>query len=45
MAEKTTINAESHVGDVDAIAAQEAIEDQRAKREQDISGGALSVRA
>jgi hypothetical protein len=44
MDKKATANTESSVSNVDAIAAQEAIEDQRVKVEQDRSGGALYVR-
>jgi hypothetical protein len=43
MDEKPTLGADSSVSDVDAIAAQEAIEDQRARTEQETSEGALSV--
>jgi hypothetical protein len=43
MDENPTFGADSSVSDVDAIAAQEAIEDQRARTEQETSGGALSV--
>ncbi|CAO2649747.1 Nn.00g010390.m01.CDS01 [Neocucurbitaria sp. VM-36] len=41
MSGKAAIEPAAQVGDLDAIAAQEGIEDQRIKSEQERSGGAL----
>ncbi|KAF2023324.1 hypothetical protein EK21DRAFT_27445, partial [Setomelanomma holmii] len=41
MSEKVTIEPIAHASEVDAIAAQEALEDQRVKSEQQRTGGAL----
>lgn len=44
MAADKDIELTAHAGEVDEIAAQEAIEDERTKTLQNQSGGALEVR-
>jgi hypothetical protein len=44
MAEKRDTRSATHVGKVDAVAAQEALEDQQLRPERGPSGGALEVR-
>lgn len=44
MAEKAPAQTITHANTVDAIAAQEAVEDERVKSDQQHSGGVLNVR-